>query len=141
MRLPKVTIRMLMVLVVVAALGSWAGLRAREVYQDNDYHTHVYAHWIKGDPGMTWDGAASPPFWPRYWRHLLGRPWKGQPVCGKVAGHFEEACSFARPEIVPKGPPGSALVPTKEIDEAYDRMIKHWEKRNTPGWSPGGMSN
>jgi hypothetical protein len=141
MRLPKVTIRSLMALVVVVAIGLWAGLRAREVYLDNDYHLHVYVHWINGEPGMTWDGAASPPFWPRYWRHLVGLPWKAQPVCGKGAGHIEEACSFANPELFPKRSPGMALVAPRKIEEAYDRMMKHWEKRNTPGWSPGAMPN
>jgi hypothetical protein len=130
-----------MVFVVVAAIGMWAGLKAREVYLDNDYHIHVYAHWNNGSPAMTWNGAASPPFWPRYWRHLLGRPWKRQPVCSEGAGHIEEACSFARPEIVPEGPPGSALVPTREVAEAHLRMLKHWERRHTLGWSPDAMPN
>jgi hypothetical protein len=139
MRLPRVTIRRLMILVVVAAIGTWAGMRARDVYMDNDYHIHIHAHWLKDEPAMTFNSAITPPYWPRYWRHLLGLPWKEQPVCGTGAGHLEEACSFAHPEIVPKGLPGSALQQTKEIDEVYARMLKHWENRNTPGWSPDSM--
>lgn len=141
MRLPRVTVRALMVLVLLAALGSWAGLRARDVYLDPDYHIHAYAHWTKGSPSMTFDGAASPPFWPRFWRHLLGLPWKGQPVCGQVQGHIAESCSFAVPELFPKRQ-SDRPIPIKHpkaVEDAFARMNKHWEKRNTPGWSPESM--
>jgi hypothetical protein len=131
MRRPRVTIRILMTLVVVAAVGFWAGSSAWNVYRDKNLHLHIYAHLSREIPCVTFNNSASPPFWPRYWRHLMGRPWKDQPLCGTGEGHFEELCVFAHPEIDQKVPPGAfpAEFPP-EVSAALSRLNEEWAQNH-----------
>jgi hypothetical protein len=130
-----------MILVAIVALLLWMGLLAREVHRENDYHFHVSVITVNDRPGIAWDDKAVPPFWPRYWRRLLGRPWRGQPVCGTAEGHYAESCSFAHPEMVPPMPPGGRLREPPEVMETYYRMQTDWENRQSFGKRTDGKSN
>lgn len=118
MRWPRPTTRRIMALVAVLAAGLGLVVPAAQVACDKDEHVHVWfddrpwpppGTWIPAPPGgarmalMQQDVRARPPFWPRYWRRLLGRPWRGQPVCPADPGRSGETCSF-RPEVPLAGP-------------------------------------
>ncbi len=85
------------VAVLGVALG--LGLPAIEVYRFSDHHIHGSVQVREGRADFVWQLTIQPPFWPRYWRRLLGRPWRQQPICGQGEGHIAEACEFEHPEI------------------------------------------
>jgi hypothetical protein len=77
--MPRPTIINMMVLVLIISLGLWTGSAAYHV------RTEPAGSWllhVGGDPrgSVTW-GVHPAPFWPRYWRHLLGLAWPGSYVC------------------------------------------------------------
>ena len=96
----KLSIRTLMVFVLVAGLAVWLSALAYEVYSAKDVHVHTYVD--TGEPPhlVGWNRPA--PFWPRYARRLLGRPWRRQPLCEPTPGAEEEMCEFAHPEMAVK---------------------------------------
>jgi hypothetical protein len=97
---PKVTIRALLVLILVIGGALGFGLPALEVSRRDESHAHTHIGKSRtGRWGLVYDRVDAP-FWPRYWRRLLGKPWKGQPLCRARPGHLEETCIFAHPEIV-----------------------------------------
>ena len=93
----RLSIRTLMALVLLAGLVFWLVVCAFEVQGARDSHVHTYVD--TGDPpGLAaWNRPA--PFWPRYVRRLLGRPWRRQPLCEPIPGAEEELCEFAHPEM------------------------------------------
>jgi hypothetical protein len=95
-----VSIRALMALVLIAGLALWLSISAFEVYSARETHMHTYVD-TGAVPRLTgWNRPA--PFWPRYVRKLLGRPWRRQPICGPTPGAEEELCEFAHPEMAHK---------------------------------------
>src|SRR4051812_27154784 len=97
MRRPKVSLRGFMALVLLIAIALALGIPAVEVDRTKDYHTHTFVD-VRGTPTLgAWRRPA--PFWPRYARRLLGRPWSKQPVCGPTPGVEAELCEFAHPEM------------------------------------------
>src|SRR4051812_26415564 len=92
---PKFTVRRAAFAILVIALLLGAILPAIEVTRAQGYHVHA---WVDPDaklmrlpagqaiePGMPSTimqvELRPSPFWPRYWRCLAGRPWRGQPLC------------------------------------------------------------
>jgi hypothetical protein len=95
------TIRALLVIILLIAVVLGFGIPAIEVLRAKENHEHTYVGNNRGSWGMATDFVDAP-FWPRYWRRLLGEPWREQPLCRTSPGHIEEVCSFAHPEIVVK---------------------------------------
>jgi hypothetical protein len=105
---------MLMVLAIAMFLG--ATLPAIEVIRERDFDFHVHT-WVNPNGGanlapgrpirpdqmpvtLSQVEMRSTPFWPRYWRCLLGRPWRGQPFCDPDPTRLVEACEHAYPGMV-----------------------------------------
>ncbi len=118
---PRFTIRRAMVGVVVVAVGLGLALPAVEVCRDSGFHVHA---WIdpEGRPKPATGGpihlaATSPtilraemrsaPFWPRYRRCLLGRPWRDQPLCTAEPSRIAETCEYQHPDLVDRQLDGS----------------------------------
>ena len=96
----KLSIRTLMAFVLVAGLAVWLSVSAYEVYSAKDVHVHTYVD--TGEPPHLAGWNRPAPFWPRYARRLLGRPWRRQPLCEPTPGAEEEMCEFAHPEMAVK---------------------------------------
>jgi len=103
--------RSLMAAVAVAALAFWLVIPAYRIALDRDWHLHTRL--VTSPDRREWFLGVVPgesPFWPRYVRHLSGRPWRGRPLCG-LADHaglpFQEECEHAHPGIVGRLPDGS----------------------------------
>ena len=112
-----------MVAVVGLAVALGLGLPAREVAGWKDYHTHGRVIEKGGVTYTQWDSGAASPFWPRYWRRLLGRPSTGLALCGPGGGPAAETCGRGHPEIlVPIGNGQSIHRPTPEMREAVKRL-------------------
>jgi hypothetical protein len=101
MRSPRTTIRGLMAIVLFIAAATWVGLAAERTRSNRArFHTHFYANGVPHD----WDGEFSMtpewvPFWPVYWRTLLGLPWDLRYVCVPGDGHREVACEHDFPRL------------------------------------------
>jgi hypothetical protein len=94
----RITIRRSMVAVVVIAVVLW--LSATAIRVDGDAESRQIYHCWEGEASKieSWDGRKMTygwtpnfrsefhraPFWPRYWRRLLGRSWPGDYVCHEV---------------------------------------------------------
>ena len=100
MQRPRVTLRALMVVVLAIGIIFHLVLTAYRVHGVREYHLHTYVAIHNGYPLMISDSGAKTPFWPRYWRCLLGRPWRRQALCGFTEGRLEELCQFSHPEIL-----------------------------------------
>lgn len=86
-----------MAVVLVAGLVFWLAASALEVYSAREAHMHTY---VGTEEPPRWTGWNRPaPFWPRYIRKLIGRPWRRQPLCGPTPGALAELCEFAHPEM------------------------------------------
>jgi hypothetical protein len=101
MRRPQLTIRTLLVLILAFGMILGFGLPALEVLRTKKSHEHTFMGNNRGRWGLVIDFVDAP-FWPRYWRRLLGKPWKERPFCQATPGRIEEVCSFDHPEIVIK---------------------------------------
>ena len=100
-RRPHLTIRALLVIILLLGVVLGFGAPAIEVLRAKENHEHTFVGNNRGSWGMAIDFVDAP-FWPRYWRRLLGKPWREQSLCQMSRGHIEEVCSLAHPEIVVK---------------------------------------
>src|SRR6516225_5956568 len=99
MRGPRITIRGLMCIVIGFAIALHIALAAIRIFAAKEYHFHTWVQ-LQGDKALTTLAVAEqPPFWSRYWRCLLGLPWKSQPLCPEVKGRVLDMCEFAHREI------------------------------------------
>jgi hypothetical protein len=96
----KHSIRTLIAVVLVAGVVVWLSVSAYEVHSVKDVHVHTYVN--TGEPPHLAGWNRPAPFWPRYARSLLGRPWRRQPLCEATPGAPEEMCEFAHPEMAVK---------------------------------------
>ncbi len=120
MRRPRITIGGLMGIVMAFAIALHVTLTAIRVLAAKEYHSHSWVQ-VQGDMVFnTLAAAEQPPFWPRFWRCLLGLRWKSQPLCPEVNGRLLDLCEFAHPEIrEPAGGGIFRIVPTQsQIDLA-----------------------
>ncbi len=123
MHLPRMTTRGLMVFVILVGLALHFAMSARRVYATKEYHFHTWVFLSGNKPFATISSANQPPFWPRYWRCILGLPWRGRALCQPVDGHFLEMCEFAHPEIrKPLGGGRSTVVLTQGQNDLQKRL-------------------
>jgi hypothetical protein len=85
-------------LVIVCGLVFYTGLAAVRVFTTKESHCHSWVYVQGGQPFFNLTVAEHPPFWPRYWRCLLGRPWERLP-CPQVEGRLLDMCEFAHRDI------------------------------------------
>ena len=110
---PRFTVRRAMLAVLAIAILLGATLPAIEVSRAPEFHVHAWvnpngrANIPPGQPirehmpvTLSQVEMRSSPFWPRYWRGLLGRPWRGRPVCDLDPARLAEACEYAHPGMV-----------------------------------------
>lgn len=122
MRRPRLTTRRIMALVLGLAVALGLAVPAAQVAADREQHLHV---WYEDRPeppplgmylppgvrmsAMRMEVQPRPPFWPRYWRRLLGR--RGRPACPGDPGRPLETCSLrpgeplAGPALATRGAP------------------------------------
>ena len=126
MRLPRMTMRLWMVAVVGAAVMTWIAVTAYRIEHDVQ-HSWLHHHWaVKALPGISYPPSigtfCQSPFWPRYWRTLLGQPWPGTWKCrctdpqrNILFIHHEMVSTWAGP--VPERPPprGSTRGPGRTV--------------------------
>lgn len=76
----RTSIRRLMMIVAVASVLLWMGSTAYYVGYDRGCHWIIHDWERRDSPGITTTPCVAP-FWPQYWRRLLGRPWPGTFRC------------------------------------------------------------
>lgn len=113
MKLPRVrfTVLRLMAVVASAALVLWLAVTAARVCDDRE-SSNLYHYWHRyGDHRISSSIEAMcnepAPFWPRYWRRLLGFPWPGSYDC--TYAPFEDlkgglAITIASPDLYENEP-------------------------------------
>src|SRR4051812_733737 len=114
MRGPRITVGRLMCIVIGFGVALHVALAAVRVLTAKEDHLHTWVQVRGGKAFTTRARAEQPPLWPRYWRCLLGLPWKSQPLCPEVRGRLLDMCEFSHPEIrksVRGG--GDRVVPTQ----------------------------
>jgi hypothetical protein len=102
MKMPRTTIRRLMAIVLLIAAFTWVGLAAERTRSNKArFHTHFHANGVPHDPygefSMTPEWV---PFWPVYWRTLVGLPWDWRYDCVSRDGRREIACEHDFPRIL-----------------------------------------
>lgn len=101
MRMPRTTIRSLMAIVLLIGVAIWAGLAAERTRSNKArFHTHFHANGVPHDPNGEF--AMTPawiPFWPVYWRTLLGLPWNWHYACVPGSGRRKVVCERDFPQI------------------------------------------
>jgi hypothetical protein len=95
------TIRRLMAIVLLIAVGIWAGLAAEKT-RTNKARSHIHFQPF-GDPNVPLWGFSETrewvPFWPVYWRTFLGLPWDWRLDCVSSEHRREVACEHDFPEL------------------------------------------
>lgn len=94
----RISIRKLMASILLIAVLLALAIPAVEVYQAKELHTHTGID-MREPPTLAGWGGIQPPFWPRYLKRLIGRPWLRQP-CGFKTGYEADCCEFANPDMV-----------------------------------------
>jgi hypothetical protein len=99
-----------MAIVLLIAASTWAGLAAERTRSNKArFHTHFHANGVPNDPEG--DFSMTPkwvPFWPVYWRTLLGLKWDWRYVCVPGEGRREVACEHDFPQICVSNDGGKA---------------------------------
>lgn len=95
----RLTTRRIMALVPAPAVAPGLGIPAVRVAANRDDHLHCWASDPNGSSSSS-SAMANSPFWPRDWRHLLGRPWRHAPVCRAEQEQRGEFCQHAHPEMI-----------------------------------------
>lgn len=119
------TTRWLMVMVAAAGLIFWLSATAFNVYRDREtYYLFHYYPWMGTDPihgpHERFSGHAAP-FWPRYWRRLLGLPWPGSYVCTQGGHDAGFRITLATPVINVREPGTLSRVKQEALAE-WERM-------------------
>jgi hypothetical protein len=96
-RLPRISIRWLMALVLGAGLALGLVLPAREVLGSKKTHPHGFLEKRSDGIWMTAVDNVESPFWPRYRLKLLGRPWQNVPDCLVGKSRRCEVCRKENP--------------------------------------------
>lgn len=101
MRMPRTTIRRLMVIVLLIGMATWAGLAAeRTRTNEARAHVHIKDEGASNAPLSDFsETRAWVPFWPVYWRTLLGLPWDWRYDCVSGNPTREVACDHDFPRL------------------------------------------
>jgi hypothetical protein len=101
MRMPKTTIRRLMVIVLLIGTSIWAGLAATRTRSNKSRaHLHYNNECDLNAPLRDFSQTrAWVPFWPVYWRTLLGLRWDWRYNCVTGDGSREVACDHDFPQL------------------------------------------
>ena len=136
----RITLRRMMGLVAALAILFHVSRTAYIVFAVTGRHLHTSVVVApSGCPGraMFW---AESSFWPRFWRSLIGKPWRNQRLCGKPAttmppgSHFLEMCELENPEIVRRPNPntiGWSHSPSQVLLER--QLVKRYQEQPGPG--------
>jgi hypothetical protein len=135
MKWPRVrfTVRRMMVLVLVLGVATHLGLTAWRVGRGTGRwkNMHVHSAVVDQDPIPANFMSVQPaPFWPSYWRALLGRSWKDwpldRPLCRRAAPNLlAEWCELAHPGVRNDPDPNTfSGVFTKEQRDLYIRLAR-----------------
>jgi hypothetical protein len=99
--MPKTTIRRLMVIVLLIGTSTWAGLAAART-RSNKSRSHVH-YKNEGEPTAPLQNFSQTrawvPFWPVYWRTLLGLRWDWHYDCISGDGNRKIACEHDFPRL------------------------------------------
>jgi hypothetical protein len=101
MNKPRTTIRRLIAIVLLIGVAIWAGLAAQRTRSNKArFHTHLQSLGDPDDPN--WEFTVTPewvPFWPVYWRTLLGLRWDWRLECISGDVRREIACEHDFPQM------------------------------------------
>src|SRR5215207_3425129 len=123
MRPPRLSIRGLMGLVLIVAFVFHVSLAAIRVSSTNRNHMHTWVHGQGNKAFITVSCGEPLPFWPCYWRSLLGFRWKGLPLCSQVEGRLLDTCEFRHPQLrTPIRDGQYELKPTRSQIELQKRL-------------------
>ena len=102
----RLTTRRIMAVVLVLAVLLGLGIPAVQVGSDRAAHVHRWVTQKNGQVVTVNSANFRSAFWPRYWRCLLGRPWRRFPVCTTGEVYYAEVCEFEHPELMVETAPG-----------------------------------
>ena len=102
MRMPRTTIRHLMVIVLLIAMVTWAGITAQRTLSNKSrFHTHFHDESAQnGRDGVYSRTPEWIAFWPVYWRTLLGLPWDWRYECVSGDRHRDVVCEHDFPRLI-----------------------------------------
>jgi hypothetical protein len=141
MQARRMTTRRWMIVVSVVATSMWLGVITSRVRNDprGQGLYHLWERHGSEEYHSVFNSQHPSPFWPRYWRTMLGRPWPGSYVC-------DEGCTKTWDRVgrivvtVPYNPmastkttPDGRIDPSDPIavaDSKYNRLVRERERRN-----------
>ncbi len=89
--MPRISIRQIMAIILLIAVMLRLGIPAFEVFTTKEYHVHQGVGPTKGS-AVAQSGIPAP-FWPRYWKRLMGQHWRKQ-ACNIRVGFEQEHCEL-----------------------------------------------
>ena len=83
MRFPRMTTQRWMAVTAIIAIVLWLSITAYRVKHDTQtaWIFHFWERYGSITPGSIYNSQHPAPFWPRYWRRLVGQPWPGTYAC------------------------------------------------------------
>jgi hypothetical protein len=77
----RMTTRQWMAVTAATAVALWLGIAGYRVKNDSEWIFHLWERFGSIQPGSLYNSQHPAPFWPRYWRKLVGQPWPGSYAC------------------------------------------------------------
>src|SRR4051794_28515372 len=97
MKRARLSTQLLMAQIAVVAIVLSLLVPFFRVVGDRHHHRHARTATIGPDHLPCYAvPSVRTPFWPRYWRSLAGRPWRGRSFC-RTDDRSSEACELAHP--------------------------------------------
>jgi hypothetical protein len=99
---PRFTLRRLLAIVLMMGTVIWPGIagertRLNKARFHTDFHAAGFPVYHQGDFAQSPEWV---PFWPVYWRSLLGLPWDWRYQCVPGGIHRNVACKHDIPELI-----------------------------------------
>jgi hypothetical protein len=152
---PRMTTRRWLAITAIVAIGLWLGVTAKAVINDHQSERlyHLWERFECLEPGSIYNSGHKAPFWPRYWRRLLGRPWPGTYVCdhsgdpnrrvGRLVVSVSEPSYTFMGDLLRSGKP---LPPNYHGNQAYfeyyqEYVPRHWKKDADGIWTRSPEEN
>ena len=132
----QMSVRRMMAVVVALAILFHVSQTAYVVFPSTSPHLHTSVVVDpSGFPGRATFWVQSS-FWPRFWRCLLGMPWRNRRLCVKPTqpmppgSPFLEMCEFENPEIVQRPNPNTVGWTHSPSQIALERqLLKRYQER------------